>query len=153
MHSPGLHRLAGTERSLCRCPQPCPSLTHPGLVPPQGEDEVEESWRVSEEAPPGAPIPGWQRAMASGFRGAHPSRVKCKVLGQIRAALCPLRLHARTREDPQSRAIWEGRAHRRDWGSLERSPSHPSAPAHGLPSHPPPTLNSLSPTATALSDP
>ena len=84
--------------------------------------------------------------MALGFGGAHPSRVKCKVLGQTRAGLCPLSLHARPREVPQSRAIWQGRAHGRGWGSLESSPSHPPPQlAVVLPTHPQPLTPSAQP--------
>lgn len=39
---------------ICTAPRQSPPPMHPPLVAPQGEDEVEESWRGS-EAPPGPP--------------------------------------------------------------------------------------------------
>lgn len=84
--------------------------------------------------------------MALGFRGAHPSRVKCKVLGQIRAALCPLSLHARSERtltrEPYGR---EGRTGVTGaaWKDLLHTP--PPQLTVFLPTHPQPLTPSAQP--------
>lgn len=133
---PRVAQACGHWRSLCRCPQPRPTPTHPGLAPLKERTKWRRVGGFSEEAPPGAPIPD-SGLWPWGFAVPIPPGSSAKSLARS-APRYALSVCTREAGDPHSRAIWEeGRTG--VTGAAERSPSHPSASAHRLPStHPNP---------------